>query len=33
MHEHPDNDLYAALRFANDVQPEQRRWLWPAPPA
>jgi len=30
MHDRCDNDLYAALRFANDVQPEQRRWLWPA---
>jgi putative DNA primase/helicase len=30
MHDRSNNDLYAALRFANEVQPEQRPWLWPA---
>ncbi len=30
MHDRPDTDLYAAFRFAADIHPEPRHWLWPA---
>lgn len=28
MREGRDGDLYAAFRFAGDIEPEERRWLW-----
>jgi hypothetical protein len=29
MYDRSDSDLYAAFRFAGDIDPEERPWLWP----